>query len=193
MTKQRKIIDIIKTLKRAPPDHDNDLFLPINIDDYRLSIQASKDHHCTPKINNLDATEYTHFEVALYFKKPPSRFLKYRIYQNLQTWLDYEDDSSETGMMLLAKKTEMMLFAQIPYDKVNELYDILKTQKVLELIAKSVPIKNDTYVIALGNAFDGITLHGPFDSIEKATTHAEYIYKKTYEKWDIIKLTPVEE
>ena len=33
MTKQRKIIDIIKTLKRAPPDHDNDLFLPINIDE----------------------------------------------------------------------------------------------------------------------------------------------------------------
>lgn len=182
MVKQRKIVDIIKTLKRAPPDDElqsTTLFNSVDIDDYRLSIQASKDHHCTPKINNLDATEYTHFEVALYFKKPPSRFLKYRIYQNLQTWLDYEDD--------------LMLFAQMPYDKVNELYDILKTQKVVELCAKSVPIKNDTYVIALGNAFDGITLHGPFDSIEKATTHAEYIYKKTYEKWDIIKLTPVEE
>lgn len=158
MSKNRKIVDIIKTLKRAPPDNElqsTTLFNSVDIDDYRLSIQASKDHHCTPKINNLDATQYTHFEVALYFKKPPSRFLKYRIYQNLQTWLDYEDD--------------LMLFAQMPYDKVNELYDILKTQKVLELIAKS------------------------FDSIEKATTHAEYIYKKTYEKWDIIKLTPVEE
>ena len=182
MSKNRKIVDIIKTLKRAPPDNElqsTTLFNSVDIDDYRLSIQASKDHHCTPKINNLDATEYTHFEVALYFKNPPSKFLKHRIYQNLQTWLDYEDD--------------LMLFSQMPYDKVNELYDILKTKKVVELSAKSVPIKNDTYVIALGNAFDGITLHGPFDSIEKATTHAEYIYKKTYEKWDIIKLTPVEE
>ena len=138
MSKNRKIVDIIKTLKRAPPDNElqsTTLFNSVDIDDYRLSIQASKDHYCTPKINNLDATKYTHFEVALYFKKPPSRFLKYHIYQNLQTWLDYEDD--------------LMLFAQMPYDKVNELYDILKTQKVLELIAKSVPIKNDTYVIAL--------------------------------------------
>lgn len=186
MTKQRKIIDIIKTLKRAPPDHDNDLFLPINIDDYRISIQASKCHHSTPKIDGLKATEYTHFEVVLYFEEPPSNFLKRRIHQYLQTWLDFESESTK-------KQTGTMVFVQMPYNKVNELYDILKTQKVLELIAKSVPIKNDTYVIALGNAFDGITLHGPFDSIEKATTHAEYIYKKTYEKWDIIKLTPVEE
>lgn len=129
MSKNRKIVDIIKTLKRAPPDNElqsTTLFNSVDIDDYRLSIQASKDHHCTPKINNLDATQYTHFEVALYFKKPPSRFLKHRIYKNLQTWLDYEDD--------------LMLFAQMPHDKVNELYDILKTQKVLKLIAKSVPI-----------------------------------------------------
>ena len=128
MTKQRKQIDIIKTLKRAPPDHElqaNNLFLPIDINDYRLSIQASAGHHSTPKTDNLKATEYTNFEVALYFKEPPSKLLKMRIYQYFQTWLDYKDNESETGMMI---------FVQMPYTKVNELYDILSLEKVLKLL-----------------------------------------------------------
>lgn len=182
MVKQRKIVDIIKTLKRAPPDNElqsTTLFNFVDIDDYRLSIQASKDHHCTPKINNLDATEYTNFEVTLYFRKPPSRFLKRLIYTHFQTWLDYEDD--------------MMIFIQMPYNKVNELYDILSHEKVLKLLKPPIPINNDTYVVAFGNAFDGIQLHGPFDDTETATNYAEHVHKKTYDEWKIVKLIPTEE
>ncbi len=186
MVKQRKIVDIIKTLKRAPPDNklqSTTIFNSVDIDDYRLSIQASKDHYRTPKINNLDATEYTHFEVALYFKESPSRFLKLRLYQYFQQWLDYEDDDNDTGTMI---------FVQMPYNQVNELYDLLSHEKALKLLKPPIQITNENYVVAFGNAFDGIELYGPFDDHEKATNYAEHAHKKTYEEWNIVKLTGVE-
>lgn len=183
MTKQRKQVDIIKTLKRALPDHDNDLFLPINIDDYRLSIQASAGHHSTPRIDDLKAIEYTHFEVALYFKESPSNFLKRRIHQYFQTWLDFESESTK-------KQTGTMVFVQMPYDRVNELYDILSHEKALKLLPSPIT-RDDTYVIAFGNAFSGIKLYGPFNDNEKANNHAEYMNRKTGTEWNIIKLIPV--
>lgn len=186
MDKQRKIVDIIKTLKRAPPDdqlQSTTLFNSVDIDDFRLSIQASASHHCKPKIDNLEATEYSEFEVALYFKETPSRFLKLRIYQYFQTWLDYEDDDN---------KQTMMIFVYMPKDRVNELYDLLSHEKALKLLATPIPITNDTWVVAFGNAFDGIELHGPFDDKEKAQNYAEYVHKKTYADWNIVKLTSEE-
>lgn len=46
------------------------------------------------------------------------------------------------------------------------------------------------YVVAIGSAFDGMDLHGTFDSHEAAIKHAEAKHKG--EQWSIVPVFPVE-
>lgn len=90
-------------------------------------------------------------------------------------------------------KNGMMIFAQMPYDKVNELYNILSEQKTLKLLLKKpTQTTNENYVVAFGNAFDGMELHGPFNDMETATEYAENIHKHSYDEWNIISVKPPE-
>lgn len=43
------------------------------------------------------------------------------------------------------------------------------------------------YVAAIGNAFDGINLYGPFDTVEDAAAFAE-INTPDYSDWNIVPL-----
>jgi len=47
------------------------------------------------------------------------------------------------------------------------------------------------YAIAIGNAFDGITLYGPFDDLIEATEHAEATYCE--HQYEIVQLYSGEE
>jgi len=65
------------------------------------------------------------------------------------------------------------------------------SQSALEAVAEWVGTKPPSeYVLASGNPFDGLFIHGPFDDAAEATEYAENHYKDS--SWWVVKLNPAD-
>jgi hypothetical protein len=84
---------------------------------------------------------------------------------------------------------ERAIMARVCYfesDDENQLYEIERADAMLiEANWPDEPAASGTHVVAVGNAFDGTTLHGPFPSSEDAVSFGEGTKEKD---WHVIQL-----
>ena len=55
---------------------------------------------------------------------------------------------------------------------------------------KEKKVEKGSFVVSLGNAFDGVALFGPFDSAESAADYAEATFD---DEWHLVHLNPAKE
>lgn len=83
------------TLSRRPANYMGGInFIPIVIGDLTISIQASENHYCHPKINSNCSDIYEKFEVALLLNKEwfhPESDSRFKNCDWTKHWSEYDD------------------------------------------------------------------------------------------------------
>tara|TARA_R110000796_G_scaffold126793_10_gene241841 strand:+ start:322 stop:675 length:354 start_codon:yes stop_codon:yes gene_type:complete len=115
-------MEFIKTITENKNNYGLSIIDAIEVGVYRLSIQASKLHYCSPR-ENLDLNLYTSMELGLWKTKDNTESIILGEDKNLLAFPRFDELKKYIETTL---DTGFAVFGYVPVDLLNDLYLYLK-------------------------------------------------------------------